>query len=406
MVINGVAQYCPNQLGNNGGCSFSGSSCGCANGGGPCFTSNAACVAANCPPQTWINRQVYSDNQCSVQIAVYSIPSSCTPSNPSACTAITGTSAFERTGCTSVLPSSNNGWPEIGMLSLFFIFFFTFTSDLYGSCASLSLMSLMSVTAVAPGVNCAVTGSSNSVQLSCDLNTGVATYNSFSSANCSGRIIRNATTTSSQCSDGAIVKNCPTPSTTTSTTASTSSTSSSSSSSTPSPTTTAAPSSAPCFHKDTIITYAGKDYTFDEIRVHDDCSVPHVVSAYGVIVSAECGNIKKTLKLTQGHLIYTQRGLQAASDLIPGKDTLFADLSETTKCQVLSITKEKEQHEYFGLNCLNSQVIANGLKASTFEKLHSIPAFWMQIAGRILGVRKASQLGDHISELVQKMNLI
>ena len=169
----------------------------------------------------------------------------------------------------------------------------------------------------------------------------------------------------------------------------------------------AAPStSAPCFHKDTIITYAGKQHTFEEIRTHPECSIPHVVLAHGVIVTAKCRKDEKILRLTDGHLIYNQRGLQAAGDLKPDKDIVYADLAETIKCQVMSVEKETHQHDYFGLNCLTSQVLASGLKSSTFEKVHAVPAFWMQVMGRILGIKRASQLGDYIAELVQKMNLV
>lgn len=124
-------------------------------------------------------------------------------------------------------------------------------------------------------------------------------------------------------------------------------------------------------------------------------------------VKCDGATTERSLKLTSGHLVYTQRGLQAAGDLKPGLDTLFADIDETIKCQLFSVVKETHQkQEYFGLNCLSSQVLASGLKTSTFEKLHSLPAFWMQVMGRILGIKRASQLGDHIAELVQKMNFI
>lgn len=120
-----------------------------------------------------------------------------------------------------------------------------------------------------------------------------------------------------------------------------------------------------------------------------------------------CGDgAEKILRLTDGHLVYTPRGLQPAGSLKPGEDTVYADLQETNKCKVVSVTKEAEQHNYFGLNCLNSQVLASGLKASTFEKLHAVPAFWMQVMGRILGIKRASALGDYVAELVQKMNLV
>ncbi len=155
-----------------------------------------------------------------------------------------------------------------------------------------------------------------------------------------------------------------------------------------------------------MITYEGKEHTFEQIRSHADCSIPHVGTARGVIVAAKCGASEKTLKLTAGHLFYTKRGLQAASDLKPGEDTVFSDLAETQSCSVVSVTKEKSEHKYFGLNCINSQVLASGLKSSTFEKLHSVPAFWMQVVGRLVGIKRASQLGDYVAELVQKMNLV
>ena len=171
-------------------------------------------------------------------------------------------------------------------------------------------------------------------------------------------------------------------------------------------TTTTTSSSNVCFHKDTVISYAGKDYSFDEIRAHPECSIPHVVQSTGVVVAARCGNETKTLKLTPGHLLYTQRGLQAAGDLKPGHDIVFGDTLEHTKCTVLSVTQDNHIDSYFGLNCLNSEVLADGLKASTFEKLHSIPSFWMAVVGRIVGIKQASSVGDYISELVQKMNLV
>lgn len=161
----------------------------------------------------------------------------------------------------------------------------------------------------------------------------------------------------------------------------------------------------PCFHMDTIINYKGTAHTYAQIRTNEECSIPHVVEAQGVILTAKCGAETKTLKLTDGHLVYTQRGLQAAGDL-KNDDSLYSDLKETATCSIVSITKESKTQQYFGLNCLTSQVLASGIKSSTFEKLHSVPAFWMQIMGRILGVKKASVLGDYIAELVGKINLI
>lgn len=127
--------------------------------------------------------------------------------------------------------------------------------------------------------------------------------------------------------------------------------------------------------------------------------------AQGYAITAQCGAETKTLRLTAGHLVYTQRGLQAAKDVTIA-DVVFSDLKEEHSCRVLSITRETSTQKYFGLNCFNSQVLASGIKASTFEKLHSVPSFWMAIMGRILGIKRASEYGDYIEQLAAKMNLV
>jgi hypothetical protein len=141
------------------------------------------------------------------------------------------------------------------------------------------------------------------------------------------------------------------------------------------------------------------------LKQHSECAIPHIVSAVGSIVTANCGGETKILKLTSGHLLYTQRGLQPAGDLTKD-DVLFADMAEQRQCHVVTVEKEKMVQQYFGLNCYESQVLASGLKSSTFEKIHSVPSFWMAIMGRILGIKQASVIGDHIAELVAKLNLI
>ena len=260
-------------------------------------------------------------------------------------------------------------------------------------------------------------GSFRSQRVSCSTG-GVANYVAYMSNDCSGTAVPQNTRTVGVCNNAGSSANqllsCPAPTTTTTTTTASPTTTTTAPATTTTATSTTTPvivsnpppTSGPCFHKDTIITYAGKEYSMEEIRVHSECSIPHIVRAFGVIVTAKCGNTKKTLKLTDGHLLYTQRGLQPAAELKVGQDIVYADIAETVKCQIMSITKETEQHDYFGLNCINNQVLASGLKASTFEKLHSVPAFWMHVIGRVLGIKRASQLGDYIAELVQKMNLI
>jgi hypothetical protein len=164
-------------------------------------------------------------------------------------------------------------------------------------------------------------------------------------------------------------------------------------------------SSGSCFHEDTTISYKGTELSLSELQKHPECAIPHIVSAFGSIVTANCAGGTKVLRLTSGHLVYTQRGLQPAGDLTKD-DVLFSDLAEQHQCQVVSVTKETSVQQYFGLNCYESQVLASGLKSSTFEKLHSVPSFWMAIMGRILGIKQASAIGDHIAEVVSKLNLI
>jgi len=154
-----------------------------------------------------------------------------------------------------------------------------------------------------------------------------------------------------------------------------------------------------------VISYKGDQLSLSELEKHSECAIPHVVSAIGSIVTANCGGQPKVLRLTSGHLLYTQRGLQPAGDLTKD-DVLFSDLAEQHQCQIVTVEKEKTVQKYFGLNCYESQVLASGLKSSTFEKLHSVPSFWMAIMGRVLGIKQASAIGDHIADLVAKLNLI
>lgn len=160
-----------------------------------------------------------------------------------------------------------------------------------------------------------------------------------------------------------------------------------------------------CFHENTTITYNNHQFSLAQLQNHAECHIPHIVNAVGTVLTAKCGGETKILRVTPGHLVYTQRGLQAAGDLT-SKDTMYADHSETHSCQVVSIMRDNKEAKYFGLNCFTSEVLADGLKVSCFEKLHSIPSFWMSIMGRILGIKRASAIGDHIEQIVSWMNLI
>jgi len=157
-----------------------------------------------------------------------------------------------------------------------------------------------------------------------------------------------------------------------------------------------------CFHRDTEIIYKDEKLTLDSLKQgkHPSCTVPHIYTSEGVKLITSCNN--STLRLTIEHLVYTQRGLIEAKDVKVG-DFIFQDLQETKTCKVISTEKENDPTEsYFGLNCEESIVLANGFKTSTFGKLHFFPSLWMRIMTPLIGVRAASAWGDYLSHLVQR----
>jgi hypothetical protein len=162
-----------------------------------------------------------------------------------------------------------------------------------------------------------------------------------------------------------------------------------------------------CFHENTTITYGEKELSMSDLQHggEPECEIPHIVIASGVVIGAKCGAEKKVLRLTGGHLLYTQRGLQKAED-VTEEDTLFSDMEERESCQVLSNERNSGRSKYFGLNCHNSQVLASGIKSSTFEKLHSVPSFWMRVMGKVLGIKRASGAGDYIASLASKLQIV
>lgn len=150
-----------------------------------------------------------------------------------------------------------------------------------------------------------------------------------------------------------------------------------------------------CFHEDTLITYKGKDYTLQHfLDGHDECKVPHTPKSRGVVIQTSCN---KTLRLTDTHLVATSTGFQTAVSVKQG-DILFGDFEGTVECTVESNEKEKDVQRYFGLNCLQSEVLANGLKTSTFGDFHTLPSWYMYYAGKVVGAETASVFGDYIAE--------
>jgi hypothetical protein len=129
--------------------------------------------------------------------------------------------------------------------------------------------------------------------------------------------------------------------------------------------------------------------------------VPHVTRANGVVIT--CGD--NVLRVTSDHLIYTQRGLVAGANIVAGDRLFTSEDGDHSFCVVTSIVGEYAQ-SYFGLNCAaNSVVLANGIRSSSFGTLHILPSLWMYYGSMLLGLRRASELGDWIVNLIAAMNL-
>ena len=150
-----------------------------------------------------------------------------------------------------------------------------------------------------------------------------------------------------------------------------------------------------CFHVDSKINYKGVEYTYDELKAgkEPECTVPHSPYSKGVVITTSCD---KTVRVTDTHLLSTTKGFQLAYSLKAG-DVLFGDY-DSELCTVKSVEKEKSTQQYFGLNCVHSEVLASGLRASTFGDFHTLPSWYMTYVGSVLGTETASTLGDYIAE--------
>ena len=151
-----------------------------------------------------------------------------------------------------------------------------------------------------------------------------------------------------------------------------------------------------CFHIESMINYKGIEYTYEELLAgkEPECNVPHSPTSKGVIISTSCG---KTARVTDTHLMATTHGFQLAYSLKAG-DVLFGDYADD-HCTVTSVQKEESSQQYFGLNCVHSEVLVSGLRASTFGDFHTLPSWYMTYVGGLLGSDTASALGDFIAEL-------
>ena len=153
-----------------------------------------------------------------------------------------------------------------------------------------------------------------------------------------------------------------------------------------------------CFHVDSKINYKGVEYTYDELKAgkEPECTVPHSPHSKGVVITTSCD---KTVRVTDTHLLSTTKGFQLAYSLKAG-DVLFGDY-DSELCKVKSVDKEKSTQQYFGLNCVHSEVLASGLRASTFGDFHTLPSWYMTYVGSVLGTDIASTLGDYIIDVAE-----
>jgi hypothetical protein len=152
-----------------------------------------------------------------------------------------------------------------------------------------------------------------------------------------------------------------------------------------------------------VVNYKGKEYTYDQLKngVEAECVIPHTVTKRGLVVSTSCGH---TLRVTNKHLLLTDdKGYITAENLVAGEHTVLAGTEGAEMCEVTSVEAESADQQYFGLNCLHSEVTANNLQVSTFGDYHTVPAWYMYLAGNVFGIQKASDFGDFMAHQFYKV---
>ncbi len=157
-----------------------------------------------------------------------------------------------------------------------------------------------------------------------------------------------------------------------------------------------------CFHFSTVINYNGKRWALKDFQtgIEPECVIPHLVKATGVELEIVCPHFYLDLTLTPDHLVFTDLGYVAAGKLTFSHQLFYrADGGDLQKCSLQKKTLRTEEEVYFGLNCLESQVAANGVLVSTFGHLHQLPAMWMRTVGSIFGIKAASSWGDLLASV-------
>jgi hypothetical protein len=154
--------------------------------------------------------------------------------------------------------------------------------------------------------------------------------------------------------------------------------------------------SGECFALGTKITYKSKEYWLDELRENSECVIPHIIETRGVCIMAY--GHPHVPCLTLDHLVRTPDGYVKARYLTKN-DIIFLKDDKTTKITQL---RPVEKMKFFGLNCLESTVLADGIQTSTFGHFHYIPSIWMALVGKISSIETASSLGDNIVSMFHK----
>jgi len=147
-----------------------------------------------------------------------------------------------------------------------------------------------------------------------------------------------------------------------------------------------------CIHEDTKFTYKGAEHSFKELPY--ECVVPHSVTRDGVKIATSCPGV---LRVTHEHLVMTPSGWAEAGSIKVG-DLLYSKINGEESCTVTSVQTEQNQ-VYSGLNCIESEIEADGYWISTFGSTHALPAFWMKYASQVIGLQRASSIGDYFANL-------
>jgi len=156
-----------------------------------------------------------------------------------------------------------------------------------------------------------------------------------------------------------------------------------------------------CFHEESLITYKTSVYTYAELLAgkEPECVVPHSVFGEGLVIHTSCEpSVPGRVRVTGSHLVATPAGFRPANDLRAG-DIVLSSIDGKQQCAVTAVDHDRSVQKYFGLNCLHSEVLVDGVRASTFGDYHALPSMFMYVVGNIFGVPIASRYGSYLVQI-------